>query len=252
VHEVTPTPVSNAFYVKIDESSNFAAQQKPLLTLLLLSSMILKVQSSLDELQEQLKSIEERREKLITGTRKIVILCGKSIVAMHRNEIEDGRKKIEEARLLLNEFRPYAKTDLQRYMADAEQEFVEASMLKSICEGTTLPLREDLNVSGPSYITGILDSIGEIKRLIYDRMRTSQTPDVMILFDLMQELYNAVYPFGVYDNLIPGLRRKLDISKMITEDIRAAVTEHSRRESMINALTSLEKNCGSSEVHKKY
>ena len=53
--------------MKIDESSNFAAQQKPLLTLLLLSSMILKVQSSLDELQEQLKSIEERREKLITG-----------------------------------------------------------------------------------------------------------------------------------------------------------------------------------------
>ncbi len=213
--------------------------------------MIVKVQASLDELQEQLKSIEERREKLITGTRKIVILCGKSIVAMHRNEIDEGREKIEEARLLLNEFRPYAKTDLQRYMADAEQEFVEASMLKSICEGTPLPLREDLNVSGPSYITGILDSIGEIKRLVYDRMRTSQTPDVMRLFGLMQELYNAVYPFGVYDNLIPGLRRKLDISKMITEDIRAPVTEHSRRELMINALASLEKNCWSSEIHKK-
>jgi translin len=212
--------------------------------------MVLKVQTSLDEIQKQLKSIEERREKLITCTRKVVILCGKSIVAMHRNEIEDGTKKIEEARLLLNEFRPYAKTDLQRYMADAEQEFVEASMLKSILEGTPLPLREDLNVSGPSYITGILDSMGEIKRLIYDRMRTSQTPDVMRLFGLMQELYNAVYPFGVYDNLLPGLRRKLDISKMITEDIRAAVTEHSRRELMINALTSLEKTWTSSEIRK--
>ena len=74
---------------------------------------------------------------------------------MHRNEVEDGTKKIEEARLLLNEFRPYAKTDLQRYMADAEQEFVEASMLKSILDGTPHPLREELNVSGPSYKTGI-------------------------------------------------------------------------------------------------
>jgi translin len=126
-------------------------------------------------------------------------------------------------------------------MVDAEQEFVEASMLKSICEGSPLPLREDLNVSGPSYITGILDTIGEIKRLVYDRMRTSQTTDVIRLFSLMQELYNAVYVLGVYDNLIPGLRRKLDISKMITEDVRAAVTEDSRRELMINALAILEK-----------
>lgn len=202
---------------------------------------ITNLQASLDDLHEQLKSIEERREKLITGTRKVVLLCGKSIVDLHRNEIREGGKKIEEARLLLNEFRPYAKTDLQRYMVDAEQEFVEASMLKSICEGSPLPLREDLNVSGPSYITGILDTIGEIKRLIYDRMRTSQTTDVIRLFGLMQELYNAVYVLGVYDNLIPGLRRKLDISKMITEDVRAVVTEDSRRQLMINALAILEK-----------
>jgi translin len=202
---------------------------------------ITNLQASLDDLHEQLKSIEERREKLITGTRKVVLLCGKSIVDLHRNEIKEGEKKIEEARLLLNEFRPYAKTDLQRYMFDAEQEFVEASMLKSICEGSPLPLREDLNVSGPSYITGILDTIGEIKRLVYDRMRTSQTTDVIRLFGLMQELYNAVYVLGVYDNLIPGLRRKLDISKMITEDVRAVVTEDSRRQLMINALAILEK-----------
>ena len=203
--------------------------------------VITNLQASLDDLHEQLKSIEERREKLITGTRKVILLCGKSIVDLHRNEIKEGEKKIEEARLLLNEFRPYAKTDLQRYMTDAEQEFVEASMLKSICKGSPLPLREELNVSGPSYITGILDTIGEIKRLVYDRMRTSQTTDVIRLFSLMQELYNAVYVLGVYDNLIPGLRRKLDISKMITEDVRAAVTEDSRRELMINALAILEK-----------
>jgi translin len=213
--------------------------------------MTLKVQASLDELNEELKSIEERREKLIAGTRKVVILCGKSIVALHRNEVNEAGKKIDEARLLLNEFRPYAKTDLQRYMADAEQEFVEASMLKSICDGSPLPLREELNVSGPSYITGILDSIGEIKRLVYDRMRTSQTADVARLFDLMQDLYNAVYPMAVYDNLIPGLRRKLDISKMITEDVRAAVAEDSRRELMINALAVLEENCVKGGTHKR-
>jgi len=198
------------------------------------------IQSSLDDVHQELNSTEERREKLIRGTRSIVILCGKSIIALHRNEIEEGEKRIEEARVLLNEARPYAKTDLERYIADAEMEFVEACMLKSICKGSPLPLREELHVSGPSYITGILDTIGEIKRLVYDRMRIANSEDVVKFFDLMQELHNAIYPLAVYDNLVPGLRRKLDVSKMLTESVRAAVTENSRRELMLNALRILE------------
>ncbi len=202
--------------------------------------MISNIQDSIEDIHEHLKNIEERRESLIKGTRKIVLLCGKSIVCMHRQEIQEGTKMIEEARTLLDGFRPIAQTDLQKYILDAEQEFVEASMLKSICEGSSLPARESLNVSGPAYITGILDSIGEMKRLVYDRMRSSNTAEVVRLFNLMQELHSSVYVLGVYDNLVPGLRRKLDISKMITEDVRAAVTEESKRETLLEAILRLQ------------
>lgn len=204
--------------------------------------MIVDIQDSIDNIHEQLKNIEERREKLITGTRKIVLLCGKSIVSMHRLKFEEGEKMIEDARKLLDEFRPIAQTDLQKYISDAEQEFVEASMLKSVCNGSSLPSRDSLNVSGPSYITGILDAIGEMKRLVYDKMRSSETDEVLRIFNLMQELYSAVYVLGVYDNLVPGLRRKLDVSKMITEDIRAVITEDSRRETALKAMTILQAN----------
>ena len=51
-----------------------------------------------------------------------------------------------------------------------------------------------------------------------------------------------VYPFSVYDNLIPGLRRKLDVSKMLIEDIRAVITEETRRAIMIDAVDNLQKN----------
>jgi len=37
------------------------------------------------------------------------------------------------------------------------------------------------------------------------------------------------------------MRRKLDIAKMLIEDIRAIVTEEARREVMIKAIDSLEK-----------
>jgi translin len=73
-------------------------------------------------------------------------------------------------------------------------------------------------------------------------MRVGKAGDATKLFAIMQDLYSIVYPFSVYDNLIPGLRRKLDVSKMLIEDIRAVITEETRRAIMIDAVDNLQKN----------
>jgi translin len=78
--------------------------------------------------------------------------------------------------------------------------------------------------------------------MVYDRMRVGKAGDATKLFAIMQDLYSIVYPFSVYDNLIPGLRRKLDVSKMLIEDIRAVITEETRRAIMIDAVDNLQKN----------
>ena len=199
------------------------------------------VHSSLDQINGELQDVEERREILIKNTRDIVMLCSKSIIALHNNEMDDARNKISQAKVMLDKFKEYAKTDLHKYIAVAEQEFVEAYVLKSIVEESLLPSKTELNVLGSSYLTGLLDCIGEVKRMVYDRMRIGKTDDAIKLFTIMQDLYSIVYPFAVYDNLIPGLRRKLDVSKMLIEDIRAVITEETRRAIMIKAVDNLQK-----------
>jgi translin len=199
------------------------------------------VHSSLDQINGELQNVEERREILIKNTRDIVMLCSKSIIALHNNEMDDARNKISQAKVMLDKFKEYAKTDLHKYIAVAEQEFVEAYVLKSIVEESLLPSKTELNVLGSSYLTGLLDCIGEVKRMVYDRMRIGKTDDAIKLFTIMQDLYSIVYPFAVYDNLIPGLRRKLDVSKMLIEDIRAVITEETRRALMIKAVDNLQK-----------
>jgi translin len=199
------------------------------------------VHSSLDQINGELQNVEERREILIKNTRDIVMLCSKSIIALHNNEMDDARNKISQAKVMLDKFKEYAKTDLHKYIAVAEQEFVEAYVLKSIVEESLLPSKTELNVLGSSYLTGLLDCIGEVKRMVYDRMRIGKTDDAIKLFTIMQDLYSIVYPFAVYDNLIPGLRRKLDVSKMLIEDIRAVITEETRRAIMIKAVDNLQK-----------
>ncbi|HLG36511.1 MAG TPA: RNA-binding protein [Nitrososphaera sp.] len=199
------------------------------------------MQSSLEAIDKELKDVQERREKLIKGTRDVVMLCSKSIVALHQGKIEDAKSKMGEAKTILEEFRKHAKKDLYRYISVAEQELVEAYALRAVMENAPIPTMQDLEVTGPSYLTGLLDCVGEIKRLVYDRMRSGNENDAEQLFGTMEEVYNAIYPFAVYDNIVSGLRKKLDVARMLIEDIRAVVTEESRRRAMIHAIGDLEK-----------
>jgi translin len=102
-------------------------------------------------------------------------------------------------------------------------------------------MMQELDVMGSSYLTGLLDCVGEIKRLVYDRMRSGNEKDAEKLFETMEVIYNAIYPFAVYDNIVSGLRKKLDVARVLIEDIRAVVTEESRRKALIEAIDSLEK-----------
>jgi translin len=205
------------------------------------------IQSSLEEIDKSLKDVQDRREKLIKGTRDVVMLCSKSIVAMHHSELEDAKSKMDQAKTMLEEFRKYARQDLYRYITVAEQELVEAYALKSVMDNMPMPSMGELDVTGESYLTGLLDCVGEIKRLVYDRMRSGKGKDAEKLFATMEEIYNAIYPFAVYDNIVSGLRKKLDVARMLIEDIRATVTEESRRKALIEAFDNFEKKASNGE-----
>jgi translin len=205
------------------------------------SSSASGIQDSLEEIDRSLKDIQDRREKLIKGTRDVVMLCSKSIVAMHHSQLEDAKSKMDQAKTMLEEFRKYAGEDLYRYIAVAEQELVEAYALRSVMDEKPMPSMKELDVTGESYLTGLLDCVGEIKRLVYDRMRSGKGKDAEKLFATMEEIYNVIYPFAVYDNIVSGLRKKLDVARMLIEDIRATVTEESRRKALIEAISGFEK-----------
>ena len=119
------------------------------------------MQGSLEAINKELNDVQARREKLIKGTRDIVMLCSKSIVALHHGQIEDAKNKMGAARTMLVGLREDAKKDLHRYISVAEQELVEAYSLRAVMENAPIPSMRDLEVTGSSYLTGLLDCIGE-------------------------------------------------------------------------------------------
>ena len=198
------------------------------------------LQESLHKINGELKGTEERREKLLKGTRDVISLCSKSIVDLHYGKKDAAKEKLHTAGEMLTEFHGYTKDDLQKYLLVPEQEFVEASVLRSLIEDSDIPSADDLKVSGPAYLLGLLDCVGECKRRVYDQIRKEKFIEAQNLFSFIEKIYGLVYPLSIYDNLVGGLKRKLDVAKMLIEDVRSLVTEESRRQSLMAAVERLE------------
>jgi translin len=66
----------------------------------------------------------------------------------------------------------------------------------------------------------------------------------------MDRIYGTIYPLAVYDNLMPGLRKKLDISRLLIENVRAIITEEKRRTVMIERIEEFERKLMSLEHSK--
>lgn len=203
--------------------------------------MISNVQTDVEKINKKFKDVEERRNAIIKGTRDATILCSKAIISLHSHHKKESIEYTEKAKKLLQQFRELGKDDLQKYLHIAEQEFVEAFCLFSIAENSVIPSMKSLEVSDISYVMGLLDCIGEIKRMIIDKIRAEGTSNVHTLFELMDKIYGIIYPLAVYDNLMPGLRKKLDVSRILIENARAIITEEQRRTKMIEMMEQFEK-----------
>lgn len=53
-----------------------------------------------------------------------------------------------------------------------------------------------------SYVLGLLDCIGELKRMIFDEIRIGDIDNATRIFEVMENLYLYLYPFSMYDKVV--------------------------------------------------
>ena len=197
---------------------------------------IKNVKSSLPLISKNLEKTNSKREFLIKNNRETVILCSQAIISIHKNDLSTAKKKIAKAKSELTKLKQKSTGDLVRYIITPEQEFVEAASLLAVIEGKEIPSVKSLKVSDESYILGLLDCIGEIKRQVIDKIRVGDSRRATKLFDIMENLYLLLYPFASYDKIVKEARRKLDVNRMLVEETRSVLTEEIRRQELIKAI----------------
>ncbi len=199
------------------------------------------VKQSLNEIAKSLGEVQDAREFLLANTREIIILCSKSIIAVHKGDMRTGKTNLKKADILLNKYRKKATGGLKRYLVVPEQEFVEAACLIAIIEQKEIPSYKKLAVMPESYVLGLLDCVGELKRQVFDKIRVGKIDEATRIFEVMESLYLQLYTFSLYDKVVKEARRKIDVNRILVDDVRSVITEEKRRTELIRILQKLEK-----------
>ena len=204
--------------------------------------MVLKTaKKSLLKIEKTLGDIQDSREFLLKNSREIITLCSRSIISVHKDDLVTGKNNLKQAEKLLKKYNKKAIGGLRRYLLTPEQEFVEAACLLAVVEKKEIPSDIKLGVMPESYVLGLLDCVGELKRRVFDKIRLGDIIEAIRIFEIMEDLYLQLYTFSMYDKVVKESRRKIDVNRILVEDVRSAITEEKRRNELIQALQKIEK-----------
>jgi translin len=206
----------------------------------------------MDEPRESLKGVErrlssqlERRDKLLKESRDVISSCSRAIIDVHGGKREEAGGELARAKRQLRSLRKVADGPLSRYLVSPETEFVEASAVFSLAGGGGIPSRESLGASPDAYLLGLLDTVGELKRLVLNSIMKGDIKKARRFFGSMEVLYNECSPLAVYDHVVNGTRRKIDVARMLVDDARGLLTEELRREQVTAAMDRVSRKLGS-------
>jgi translin len=182
-----------------------------------------------------------RRERVLKESRDVISACSRAIINVHSGREKEAEKELLQARTLLGSLRRSSEGPSARYLVSPETEFVEASSVLSLSKNKPIPPLASLGVSPEAYLLGLLDTVGELKRMVLGAVMKRKLAQAGRYFDVMEEIYSVCAPLAVYDHVANGARRKIDVARMLVEDTRGLMTEETRRDFIGKSMARLER-----------
>jgi translin len=196
-----------------------------------------------DRIRESLERQNKIRDEALAQSRNLTRHAARAIRAIHRNDANLAREHLSEADKLAKAMREGLSEDPDLYYSgyaqDALKEYCEAHLTVSIILDQKWPSPEELHVQYATYLNGLSEVVGELRRRIMDIMREGHSPEVERLLDVMDDIYAQLVTMDFPDALTYGLRRRTDIARSIIERTQADVTISYRQQQLEKRLTDL-------------
>jgi translin len=203
--------------------------------------------SDVDRIQAELMSYDKAREKLQVLTRNATRLCGWAIIQVHRGQFNEANKTLNEAKRSLGELHSLLvdHSELPQFgqALVAYQEYAEARLVLQMKKDGKLASQRQVGVSSTAYLLGMLDFVGEMRRMTLDELRRGNADEAQHLLSAMEKTYEDLLSLD-RTSILPNFRRKLDAARRILEATRGDVATDLRRVSLEKALRSVERKLG--------
>ena len=196
-----------------------------------------------DQIRESFERKNRIRDEALTQSRTLIRHAARSIRAIHREDAALAKEHLKEADHLAADLRQGLAEDPDLYYSgyaqDALKEYCEAHLTLAIITGQSWPSPDDLQVEYATYLNGMSEVVGELRRRIMDIMREGHSQEVERLLDVMDDIYAQLVTMDFPDALTYGLRRRTDIARSIIERTQADVTVSYRQQQLEKRITAL-------------
>jgi translin len=211
-----------------------------------------KLESIAEKIRADFDARTTGRDQALTQARQLTRACSLAIRAVHRDDTQAMEENLAAARQLARSLQSglTAHPDLfyAGYTQDALKEFVEANVTCALIQSQPLLTPEDLGVTGFTYLNGLAEVIGELRRRTLDILRHGYSQEAERLLGIMDDIYSVLVTMDYPDAITNGLRRQTDLARGIIEKTRGDVTFSLRGEHLEQAIGRLSEQLGGSTV----
>ena len=184
------------------------------------------------------------RDQSLQQSRDLIRHCSKAIRAIHRNERELAKEHITAAEALLEKLHEvkgiYPDLYFAGYSRDAQKEYAEACIVYALVGDEALPDPDELGVEYSSYLGGLGEAAGELRRRVLDILRTDDIVEAEHHLDAMDAIYSYLVTVDFPDAITGNLRRITDVVRGVTERTRGDLTTSIQQRDLKAALLSVE------------
>lgn len=202
-----------------------------------------KLEKIADQIRQNFDIRNAKRDQALAQARQLTRACSLAIRAVHRDDKDAMAVQLSEARALADkltkELRGYPDLYYAGYSQDALKEFVEANVTCALIQNQALQTPEDLHVEEATYLNGLAEVIGELRRRTLDILRSGYSEEAERLLHIMDEIYSVLVTIDYPDAITNGLRRQTDVARGIIEKTRGDVTFSLRGEQLTEAIRQL-------------
>ncbi|OGO12924.1 MAG: haloacid dehalogenase [Chloroflexi bacterium RBG_16_47_49] len=203
-----------------------------------------KLEEIAEKIHHSFEICTSERDRALTQARTLTRHCANAIRAIHRDEQELARQHLGEARQLVQSLRENLK-DLPElfyagYTQDALKEFGEAALTYALIDNHDFPSPDDLNLEAATYLQGLAEAVGELRRRCLDMLLKDKPADAERLMGEMDDIYAILVTMDYPDAITGGLRRLTDVARGIIERTRGDLTLSLRQGRLENSLRELE------------